>query len=84
MSTDKACVPRTYEGERTLSIHQLPKKWQDFDVANREFFDDLGAPGGAAELGRPDPQRRGHRAQRTGAGTGLARCRLVNADSDFR
>lgn len=47
---NQACVPRTYQGERTLSIHQLPKKWQDFEVANREFFNDLGAPGGAAEL----------------------------------
>ncbi|GLW54487.1 ferredoxin [Kitasatospora phosalacinea] len=29
----------------------LPEKWRPFAAANAEFFDDLGHPGGSAQLG---------------------------------
>ncbi|TDD89866.1 ferredoxin family protein [Actinomadura darangshiensis] len=29
----------------------LPDRWKDYTVANAEFFDDLGSPGGASKLG---------------------------------
>jgi NAD-dependent dihydropyrimidine dehydrogenase PreA subunit len=30
----------------------VPEQWAPFTAANAEFFDDLGAPGGSAKLGK--------------------------------
>ena len=39
---------------RSSTRTTTPEKWKDYYAANVDFFDDLGSPGGAAEMGEID------------------------------
>ena len=49
----RACEPAC-PVEAIFYEDDVPDEWLDYNEANAAFFDDLGSPGGAAQLGPQD------------------------------